>query len=125
MNNIEFSFEKLMVWQDSRQLVSSVYKLLKTFPSEERFALCDQIRRAVISVPSNIAEESGRISAKEKCHFIDIAFGSLMETYCQLQLSCDLGYIDEEKLKEIKVSVSEISRKLSGLRNHFENLAKQ
>ena len=125
MNNIEFSFEKLMVWQDSRQLVSSVYKLLKTFPSEERFALCDQIRRAVISVPSNIAEGSGRISAKEKCHFIDIAFGSLMETYCQLQLSCDLGYIDEEKLKEIKVSVSEISRKLSGLRNHFENLAKQ
>ncbi|MCQ2322963.1 MAG: four helix bundle protein, partial [Bacteroidales bacterium] len=66
--------------------------MLKKFPKLEQYALCDQIRRASISIPSNIAEGNSRNSNKEKIHYIEIAYGSLMETYCQLILSNDLNY---------------------------------
>ena len=93
-----------------------VYGLLKKFPIEERFALCDQIRRAVISVPSNIAEGTGRMSVKEQIHFMEIAYGSLMETYCQLQISLELGYITEEDLKTTKEKITVVAKLLSGFR---------
>ena len=79
MNN---SYKKLDVYAKSRQLVVTVYSLLKHFPAEEKYALGDQMRRAVISVPSNIAEGSGRTSAKDQAHFFEMAFGSLMEVNC-------------------------------------------
>ena len=79
MNN---SKKKLDVYAKSRQLVVTVYSLLKHFPAEEKYALGDQMRRAVISVPSNIAEGSGRTSAKDQAHFFEMAFGSLMEVNC-------------------------------------------
>ena len=72
---MEYSFEKLLVYQTARKLVKDVYILIQRFPTEERFALCDQVRRAIISVPSNIAEQSGRTSYKERIHFLDIAYG--------------------------------------------------
>ena len=75
MDKNYFSFEKLNVWQESRNLVKDIYLLLREFPMEEKYALCDQIRRAVVSVPSNIAEGAGRMSPKEKSHYIEIAFG--------------------------------------------------
>lgn len=78
MEDFKYPFENLNAWQESRKYVVEVYRLLEQFPQSERYALCDQIRRAVISVPSNIAEGSGRISYKEKIHFIEIAYGSLM-----------------------------------------------
>ena len=74
-----YSFEKLMAWQESRSLVKSIYVLLNKYPKYEQFALCDQIRRASISVPSNIAEGNTKNSSKERIHFIEIAYGSLME----------------------------------------------
>lgn len=77
--------------------------------------MCDQVRRAVISIPSNIAEGMGRLSIKETTHFLEIAFGSLMEVYCQLQVSVDLGYITEEEFKQIKPLIHSISRLLNGL----------
>lgn len=110
-----YQFEKLEVWQQSRQLVVTVYQLIKKYPQEERFAMCDQVRRAVISIPSNIAEGMGRLSIKETTHFLEIAFGSLMEVYCQLQVSVDLGYITEEEFKQIKPLIHSISRLLNGL----------
>lgn len=67
----EFSFEKLVVYDKARQLVRDVYKLLDKFPDVEKYALCDQIRRSIISVVSNIAEQSGRMSKKEKVHFLN------------------------------------------------------
>ena len=111
-----YYFERLETWQKSRQLVLAVYQLLKKFPNEEKYALCDQLRRAVISIPSNIAEGTGRISIKETIHFLEISFGSLMEVYCQLQLAVDLNYINEDDFKEIKPLIFTVSRLLSGLR---------
>lgn len=116
----EFSFERLTVYQKARQLVVSVYQLLGEFPNTEKFALCDQIRRAVLSIPSNIAEQCGRTSLKEKIHFIEIAYGSLLETYCQLQCAVDLHYIDEEQLQTLRERFFEISRLLNALSKSYQ-----
>ena len=93
-----FSFQKLLVWQKSRELVKCVYSALSAFPQTEKFALADQLRRAVISVPSNIAEGSAKESEKDQIRFIEIAYGSLMETFCQLQLAQDLNYTPAQNL---------------------------
>ena len=113
----QYRFEKLNVWIEARKLVVSVYQLLKSFPIEERFALCDQLRRAVISVPSNIAEGCGRISVKEQIYFMEIAYGSLMEVYTQMQLAVDLGYITESDFQPLKEQISAVAKLLSGFRN--------
>ena len=110
-----YQFEKLETWQQSRQLVAAVYKLIRKFPPEERYGLCDQMRRAIISVPSNIAEGVSRIAVKETIHFIEIAFGSLMEVYCQLQIAVDLGYITEDDFKQIKPLIQSTSKLMNGL----------
>ena len=114
-----YSFEKLEVWKESKTLVLLVYDALKVFPSSERYTLCDQIRRAIISIPSNIAEGSGRKSIKEKVHFIEIAYGSLMEVYCQLLIASELNYFPMEKLDKIKVCIDKVSYLLTGLRSSF------
>lgn len=112
----QFSFEKLDAYKQARNLVIEVYKLLEKFPISEKYALCDQLRRAIISVPSNIAEGSGRMSIKEKIHFLEIAFGSLMEAYCQLQIAVDLNYIWKEDLSIVNEKIIDVSKLLSGLR---------
>ena len=114
---MEYQFEKLNAWQESRKLVVATYQLLKKFPKEEQFALCDQLRRAVISVPSNIAEGNGRMAIKEQIHFLEIAFGSAMEVYCQLQLALDLGYISDDDFNQIKPIIYNTSKLISGLRS--------
>ena len=111
-----FTFENLKVWQKARELVKEVYLLLNTFPKNENYALCDQLRRAIVSVPSNIAEGSGRQSDKEQVRFIEIAFASLMESFCQLTLAVDLGYIKVEQLDNLRPIFEEIAKMLSGLR---------
>jgi four helix bundle protein len=116
-----YHFEKLEVWQQSRQVVVAVYKLMKKFPAEERYGLCDQLRRAVISVPSNIAEGISRIAVKETIHFLEIAFGSLMEVYCQLQIAVDLEYITEEDFEQIKPLIHSTSNMLNGLHKAKKN----
>ena len=98
-------------------MVAAVYQLLKRFPNEERYALCDQLRRAAISVPSNIAEGNGRIAIKEQIHFLEIAYSSVMEIYCQLQIAVDLGYISEEDFNQIKPLIYNTSKLISGLRS--------
>ena len=114
---MEYQVERLNAWQESRKLVVAVYQLLKKFPLEERYALCDQLRRAVISIPSNIAEGNGRMAIKEQIHFLEIAYSSVMEVYCQLQLAVDLDYITDEDFKQIKPLVSNTSKLISGLRS--------
>ena len=116
MKESKFSFEKLKVWQEARILVKEAYTLVRKFPKEEKYALGDQIRRAVISIPSNLAEGSGRGSLKEQIHFIEIAYGSLMETYCQLQVASDLNFIQEADLAYLKPKISSIANMLTGLR---------
>ena len=116
MSELVYSFEKLEVWKLARTLVSSIYRLISTFPVEERYALCDQIRRAAVSIPSNIAEGSSRTSLKEQKHFIEIAYGSLMEVYCQLIIAIDLGYITTEQIIEIKSLVDRIAQMLNAFK---------
>jgi len=116
---MEYSFEKLNVWKEARKLVVAVYQLLDNFPKFENYALCDQIRRSIISVPSNVAEGTGRMSPKEKLHFIEISYGSLMEAYNQLIIASDLKYITEESLKELKPSIDTVARLLNGLRSQI------
>ena len=111
----EFYYRKLEVYQRAKALSHAVCKLIKTFPVEERYGLCDQLRRAAMSIPINIAEGFGRFSAKEKAHFIQIAFGSLNEVMCELELSQDENYINEEQLKELESQIIPINRQLSAL----------
>ena len=112
----KFSFEDLNAYKYSRALVKSIYTLLDKFPYSERNALTDQLRRAVISVPSNIAEGMGRMSSKEQVHFIEISYGSLMEVLCQIQLAKDLDYISEDELVEKKAQIQSTAKLISGLR---------
>jgi four helix bundle protein len=121
MEEKEFCFEKLIVYKESRKLVSQVYKLLRKYPKEEQYALCDQLRRAVVSVPSNIAEGMSRKSSKEQLHFLEISYGSLMETYCQMEISLDLGYIQFEEFKSIKSRFFGVSKLLLALHYAIEH----
>ena len=111
-----YAFESLNAWKESRKLVVAVYQLLDQFPKFEKYALCDQIRRAVVSVPSNIAEGSGRTSLKEQLHFYEISYGSLMESYNQLILAADLHYIEEKSLDDLRPQIDIVARMLNGLR---------
>ncbi len=111
-----FYYKKLEVYQYSKELVTAVYQQLSLFPQEEKFALCDQLRRAVISIPSNIAEGFGRVSTKEKVHFIEIAYGSLMEVSCQLDIAKDLKYLRESDFITLMQQMEAIARMLSALR---------
>ena len=115
-----FSFFDLRVYKESKELVKSVYRLLEKFPKYETYALGDQLRRAVVSVPSNIAEGSGRFSIKEKIHFIEIAYGSLTECLCQLDIAHDLEYITDEEFNNEKERINIIGKQLSGLRSSFQ-----
>ena len=119
----QYSFEKLLVYQSAKSLVVDVYRLLAKFPSHENYALCDQLRRAIVSVPSNLAEGSGRVSIKEKIRFIEIAYGSLMESFCQLDIAKDLGYITAQDLADIKNKFFDCSRLMTALRKSFESKA--
>ena len=98
-----YQFEKLTAWQKAKELAVAVYQIVNKFPQYEQYALSSQIRRAAISVPSNIAEGTGRVSVKEKIHFLEISYGSLLETYCQLQIAVELNYItlDDLELKHL------------------------
>ncbi len=103
----------MIIYQKSKQLVIDIYKLLETFPDAERFALCNQIRRAVVSIPSNIAEGMGRVSDKDQAHFLNIAYGSVMETYAQLDIAHDLGYINDEIFNKLENDIEEVSKMIS------------
>lgn len=116
MNN-KSNYRTLVAYAEAKELVKMVYMLLRDFPTEERYALCDQLRRAVISIPSNIAEGMGRVSQKEQVHFLEIAFGSLMEVGAQLDVAHDLNYINAQDLAEVDEKIDVVASLLSGLRN--------
>ena len=109
-------YRKLVAYTKASDYVIHVYSLLKKFPKEEQYAMCDQLRRAAVSIPSNIAEGMGRVSNKDRSHFVEIAYGSLMETECQLEIAQKLGYISSDDLKTMDDEGTELERLLSGLR---------
>lgn len=111
------SFRNLNAYIKAKELVSVVYTLIKKFPKEEQYALCDQLRRAVISIPSNIAEGSGRLTIKDQSHFYSIAYGSLMEVFAQVDVACDLGYITKEEFQHLESLIDVEAKILTGLVN--------
>ena len=115
--NLRSNYRTLVAYTEAKELVKIVYALLKKFPKEEQYAICDQLRRAVISIPSNIAEGMGRFSQKEQVHFIEIAFGSLMEVGAQMDVACDLNSISVKDLDIVDQKIDVVASLLSGLRN--------
>lgn len=111
----QYSFEKLDVWNDARHFVKEIYKITSSFPEKEKFGLSSQMQRASVSIVSNIAEGVSRNSVKEQIRFVEIAYGSLMEVYCQLFIAMDLNYLISELFETIKVEVNKIANKLNAL----------
>lgn len=101
-------------------MVKQTYKLLKKFPSGERYALCEQLKRAAVSVTSNIAEGVNRYSVKDKAHFIEMSFGSLMEVSSQFEIAKELGYITESDHVNMDNLIEEVARLLSGLQKTYK-----
>lgn len=120
----DFYYRKLKVYQQSLCLVAEIYQLTSLFPPSERNGLTNQLQRAAISVPSNIAEGMGRFSIKERIHFIEIANGSLMEVMCQLELSLLLGYISQTQFDKQEQTISDTTKMLIGLRKTLEEKQK-
>ncbi|WP_337577931.1 four helix bundle protein [Prevotellamassilia timonensis] len=118
-----FSFEGLKVWQEARLLTKLVYQFTLRLPDYEKYALGNQIRRAMIPVTSNIAEGSARFSYKEKIHFLEIAYGSLAEVYNQLVVGSDLDYFSFEEIESLKPAFEFVAKLIRGLKYKFaENL---
>ena len=115
-----FNYKKLVAYQRGKDLVKAVYDLLRGFPKEEQYALCDQLRRAVVSVTSNIAEGTNRQTYPDKIHFLEIAYGSLMEVHSQMDVACDLGYISAVNLMFIEELIIGVVKPLSGLRSSYQ-----
>ncbi len=112
----DFFYKKLDAYQIAKEFTLYVYSLLKKYPSFEQFAICDQLRRAAVSVPSNIAEGMGRMAIKERIHFLEISYGSVIEVLCQLDISYSLGYISEQELDNAEEIASRLTKVMSGLR---------
>ena len=118
MENIK-DFKDLFLWQRAMDLVVEVYQLVKKLPKEELFALSDQIRRAVISIPSNIAEGQGRNSSKEFIHFLSIAKGSKAELETQLLLCVRINYLKELEIEKAMSLVEEVGKMLHSLQKRL------
>ena len=116
----DFFYRKLKVYQDAMILLEDVYNLTKKFPQQELYGLTNQIQRAAVSIPSNIAEGMGRFSIKDRIRFIDISNGSLMEVMCQLEIAHRLGYISDEELQIQDTKIATIAKMVLGLRKNLE-----
>jgi four helix bundle protein len=114
------SYQDLDVWKQSRHLVKVIYQVSKAFPKEEQFGLINQLRRAAISVPSNIAEGTGRNHKKDSIQFFFIARGSLYEIETQLIIACDLDFLSKEKLSKILIQLTRCKKLLNGFINYFQ-----
>src|SRR4030042_2940271 len=112
---MEKPHKKLDVWQKGMEVAQMIYKLTNSFPSEEKFGLVSQMRRAAISIPSNVAEGAARQGKAEFRNFLSMAQGSLSELDTQMELSVLLGYLNAEKIKEISGLLLRVDKMLSAL----------
>jgi four helix bundle protein len=115
------SYKELKVWQRSYQLCLEIYKITKGFPDEEKYGLTSQLRRAAVSVPSNVSEGYGRKTTPEYIQFLYIAYGSVCEIETQILLSGDLGYISNGRLEMLKEGIREVERMLKASIRSLEN----
>lgn len=114
------NFKNLKVWQKGIKIVADVYKSVNRFPKEELYGLTSQIKRSAISIPSNIAEGSGRGTDKEFNRFLDIALGSSFELETQLIIAKELAYISEEDFLDISTKLDEVQRMITGLQKNLK-----
>ena len=115
-----FSFERLDVWNKSRLLTKKIYMVTQNFPESEKYVMVSQLRRAVISICSNIAEDSSRKSSKDQMHFYNIAYSSLMEALYQLIISHDLSFLDSQSLEDSRKDIHSISMMINSLCNSLK-----
>lgn len=115
----KYSFEKLEVCQDAKVLVLLIYSVTKNFPASEKFSLCNQMQRCSISIVSNIAEGTSRNSIPEKQRFLEIAYSSALELYCQVIISEELLYINNETVLELKQQINKVTNKLNALSKSY------
>jgi four helix bundle protein len=116
------SYKDLLAWQKAMDLVTAIYRATAGFPKDELFGLTSQVRRAAVSIPSNIAEGQGRLSSKEFRYFLGQARGSIMEVETQLQIAENLGYLRTEQTATLLKSCAELGRIVNGL---LASVAKQ
>ncbi|RXM43604.1 four helix bundle protein [Flavobacterium sp. YO64] len=109
-------FKELLIWKKSRLFCSKIYSITSTFPHDEKFGIINQLRRAAVSIPSNIAEGSSRNSNKDFARFLEIAIGSAYEVETQLLISSDLGFLNEENTTELINILEEITKMTSRFR---------
>ena len=120
-NHKIFKYRRLVVYQHALDYVEFIYSITEKFPKNEEYALSSQIKRASYSIPSNIAEGSSRYSRKEQLYFMEIAFGSLLETVCQAEIAMKLGYITDKDMSELEQKAEDIYKMLSGWRKTLES----
>lgn len=111
-----FKFEKLEVWQKAVEYADSIYKLTQSFPEDERFGLTGQLRRSAVSVSSNIAEGASRSSNADFARFIEIAYGSLLESVSELEIAKRQHFLNSQQFKDAYDKAEELARMLSGFR---------
>ena len=109
------SFRDLIAWQKAMALVTDIYRVTESFPDREMYGLTNQVRRAAVSVPSNIAEGKGRLSKREFVQFLSKARGSLLEAQTQLEIASNLGFLEKEVFKDLDRKASEAGRIINGL----------
>ena len=115
-----FYFQSLEIYQLSKNMVKETYALTNKFPASEKFCLINQMNRAAVSIPSNIAEGVARNTKKDKIHFLNISFASMMELVCQAEISKDLGYISEDELLEFSLKAKNCAVKISNYVSFLE-----
>jgi four helix bundle protein len=113
-----YPFEKLEAWKAARELSVKLYQLTAKFPGDEKYGITQQLRRAVISVASNMSEGTGRYAPKDQGHFYSMSYGSLMEVLNQLIISKDLNFICTADYEELRKSIESLSAMITGLRKH-------
>jgi four helix bundle protein len=113
------NYRQLEVWQKSRALATEIYRTTARFPKQEWFGLVQQMRRAAVSIPSNIAEGHGRWTSRDRIHFLLISRGSAFELETQLYIAGDLEYMTAERTDQLVARIHEIARMLNGLIRHY------
>ena len=116
-----YAFERLETWNLSIDRTVRIYEHTDQFPPKEQYGLSQQVRRAAVSISSNLAEGSGRISKKDQAHFFNIAYSSLMEVLNQLIIANKIGYLEAERLASMRARIEMLSKKIAALRNHTLN----
>jgi four helix bundle protein len=115
------NYKELNVWKKSYTLCLYIYKVTKSFPKSEIYGLTSQIRRSAVSIPSNIAEGYGRKTTLEYVKFLYIAYGSVCELETQVMISGDLGYVETERLGELRGEIGDVERMLKAMIKSLEN----